>query len=262
MQDIQKDTDRRGIEIQKVGIKEAHLPFLIKMKDGDFQQVLARIQFTVSLPAFYKGTHMSRFLEILNPWSRKPVAEREMELILAEAMENLSASAAELSIYFKYFMAREAPVTRQKSYLDLDCCFRGTKKSGQPMDFELSIEVPVTSLCPCSKAISAHGAHNQRSLIRVKVRFSPGYACIYIEDLARLMEAQASCPVYSLLKREDEKYVTERAYENPKFVEDMLRDSILALRRLDGLAWFALECENFESIHNHNAFARHEEFIN
>ena len=129
------------------------------------------------------------------------------------------------------------------------------------MAFTLRVEVSVTSLCPCSKAIAAYGAHNQRSLIRARVRFAVDQDCIYIEDLAELLEAQGSCPVYPLLKREDEKYVTERAYENPKFVEDILRDSVLALRRLPGLQWFALECENFESIHNHNAFASHEEFV-
>ena len=223
--------------------------------------MLARIRFTVSLPERYKGTHMSRFLEILYPWSRKPMAEREMEAILEEAMTHLAASSADLDIRFTYFIDREAPVTRQYSCLDLDCCFSGTKKRGAPMAFTLGVEVPVTSLCPCSKAIAAYGAHNQRSLIRVQVRFTPENDCIYIEDLAALLEAQGSCPVYPLLKREDEKYVTERAYENPKFVEDILRDSVLALRRLPGLAWFALSCENFESIHNHNAFASHEEFV-
>ena len=272
MEDIQSSTDQRGIAIQKVGINEVHLPLLIKMKDGGFQQVLACIRFTVSLPEHYKGTHMSRFLEILYPWSRKPVAEHEMEVILEEAMSHLAAPSADLAIRFKYFIDREAPVTRQYSCLDLDCCFSGTKKRGDPMVFTLRVEVPVTSLCPCSKAISAYGAHNQRGTVRVKLLYSDFF---WIEDIilgieacasgalysAALLEAQGSCPVYPLLKREDEKYVTERAYENPKFVEDILRDSVLALRRLPGLQWFALECENFESIHNHNAFASHEEFV-
>ena len=261
MEDIQSSTDQRGIAIQKVGINEVHLPLLIKMKDGGFQQVLACIRFTVSLPEHYKGTHMSRFLEILYPWSRKPVAEHEMEVILEEAMSHLAAPSADLAIRFKYFIDREAPVTRQYSCLDLDCCFSGTKKRGDPMAFTLRVEVPVTSLCPCSKAIAAYGAHNQRSLIRARVRFAVDQDCIYIEDLAELLEAQGSCPVYPLLKREDEKYVTEAAYENPKFVEDILRDTVLALRALPGLAYFSLECENEESIHNHNAFAAHEEYI-
>jgi len=124
------------------------------------------------------------------------------------------------------------------------------------------MEVPFTSLCPCSREISRYGAHNQRSVMRVRVRFAPGRECIYIEDLARLMEEQASCPIFPLLKREDERYVTEHAYENPKFVEDVLRDLVIVLRSIPGLEWFRLECENFESIHNHNAYASHEEYVN
>ncbi len=204
---------------------------------------------------------MSRFLEILNRWSQKPVAEPEMEIILDEALYTLSAASAELAIRFKYFITKEAPVSGQKSVLDLDCGFFGTKKRGEPFVFELGIEVPFTSLCPCSREISRYGAHNQRSVMRTRVRFAPGVECIYIEDLARLMEAQASCPIYPLLKREDERFVTERAYENPKFVEDVLRDLVLAFRSIPGLEWFRLECENFESIHNHNAYASHEECV-
>ncbi len=262
MQDVQNQKDNRGIAIQNVGINDAHLPFLIKTLAGDFQQVLARIRFTVSLPENYKGTHMSRFLEILNRWSQKPVAEPEMETILNEALDTLSAASAALSIRFKYFISKKAPVSGQISALDLDCGFYGTKRKGQPLVFELGMEVPFTSLCPCSREISRYGAHNQRSVMRVRVRFAPGRECIYIEDLARLMEEQASCPIFPLLKREDERYVTEHAYENPKFVEDVLRDLVIVLRSIPGLEWFRLECENFESIHNHNAYASHEEYVN
>ena len=253
--------DRRGIDIQRVGINDVYLPFLIKTKGGSFQQVTARIRFTVSLPQEFKGTHMSRFLGILNPWSERPVAEPEMESILDEALKKLDAKSAELSIRFKYFIPRVAPVSGQKSVLDIDCAFIGKKKVGEPFSFELGVNVPYTSLCPCSKAISAYGAHNQRSVMRARVRFNEGYECIYIEDLVALMEGEASCPIYPLLKREDEKYVTERAYDNPKFVEDVLRDLVLAFRGIDGIAWFAIECENYESIHNHNAFASHEEYV-
>jgi len=261
LKDVQRSRDQRGIVIQRVGINEAHLPFLIKTKKGDFQQVLARIRFTVSLPMEYRGTHMSRFLEILNQWSQKPVAEDEMESILSEAMERLEAKSASLQIDFKYFIAKNAPVSGKTSFLDLDCSFAGEKQRGEPMQFILGVEVPFTSLCPCSKEISRYGAHNQRGLMRVKVRFAPGRECIYIEDLAQRMEQQASCPIFPLLKREDEKYVTETAYENPKFVEDILRDLVLMLRELPGIEWFSIECENFESIHNHNAYASHEEFV-
>ncbi|SFT47200.1 GTP cyclohydrolase I [Selenomonas sp. GACV-9] len=259
MQDVQSREDARGIAIQRVGIKDAHLPFLIKTKDGGFQQVLARIRFTVSLPSEYKGTHMSRFLEILMPWSQKPLAEPEIDKMLAEALEHLDAQSAEVELAFKYFVDKTAPVSGKKSVLDLDCCFTGRKQRGGELEFQLGVEVPFTSLCPCSKEISQYGAHNQRSVARIQLRFQPGVDCIYIENLAALTEKQGSSPIYPLLKREDEKFVTEAAYENPKFVEDILRDIVLALRGIAGLAWFSVECENYESIHNHSAFAAHEE---
>ena len=262
MKDIQKSADMRGIDIQHVGIKDAHLPFRIKTKAGDFQQVTARIRFTVSLPKEYKGTHMSRFLEILQQWCDKPVAEEEMEAMLQEALHRLEAETAKLRLSFKYFIEKEAPASGKKSVLDLDCFFEGEKRAGEAMSFRLGVTVPATSLCPCSKAISRYGAHNQRSLLQAVVEFKPPAPCIFIEDLAALMEEQASCPIYPLLKREDEKYVTEKAYEQPKFVEDILRDLVLALRPLPGLFWFSLSCENFESIHNHSAYASHEEYVN
>ena len=261
MEDVQSQRDVRGIAIQRVGVSDAHLPVLIKTKGGGFQQVLARIRFTVALPMEYKGTHMSRFLEILMPWSEKPLAEAEMEAMLTEALSRMEAQSAEVELRFKYFIEKRAPVSGRVSVLDLDCAFRGRKKAGEPMEFTLAVDVPFTSLCPCSKEISRYGAHNQRSVCRVAVRFHEGTPCILIEDLAALVEAQGSAPVYPLLKREDEKYVTERAYENPKFVEDILRDTVIALRSLEGIAYFFVECENYESIHNHNAFAAHEETV-
>ncbi|MBQ1876963.1 MAG: GTP cyclohydrolase I FolE2, partial [Selenomonas sp.] len=169
--------------------------------------------------------------------------------------------SAEVALSFKYFVDREAPVSKKHSLLDVDCCFMGRKERGKAMTFTLGVDVPFTSLCPCSKAISRYGAHNQRSVCKVKVRFAVGHECIFIEDLVTLLERQGSSPIYPLLKREDEKYVTEAAYEHPKFVEDILRDCVLALRQLPGLAWFSLTCENQESIHNHNAFASHEETL-
>ena len=259
MQDVQNRQDKRGIAIQKVGIKEAHLPFLIKTKEGGYQQVLARVRFTVALPSQYKGTHMSRFLEIFMPWSKKPLAETEMEAMLSEALERLEAHSAEVELSFKYFVDKVAPVSRRTSVLDLDCSFTGRKEQGKPMEFQLGVEVPFTSLCPCSKEISSYGAHNQRSVARIQLRFKDGYDCIFIEDLAELVERQGSSPIYPLLKREDEKFVTEAAYENPKFVEDILRDTVLVLRDIEGLGWFSVECENYESIHNHSAYAAHEE---
>ena len=261
MEDIQSNMDSRGIAIQRVGVREVHLPFQIRTKEGDFQQVLARICFTVSLPQEYKGTHMSRFMEILNQWSARPIAEPEMEAILDEAMKRLSAASANIEIKFKYFVKKFAPVSGKASFLDLDCCFYGSKDKNKGFVFEFSVDVPSTSLCPCSKSISRYGAHNQRGIMRAHLRYREGCECIYIEDLAALMERQASSPLYPLLKREDEKYVTELAYENPKFVEDMLRDLVLAFRGLPGLEWFSVSCENYESIHNHNAYASYEEWV-
>lgn len=261
MKDVQNSIDQRGIAIQRVGIKDAYLPFLIKTKAEGYQQVTAKVCFTVALPMEYKGTHMSRFLEILNPWSTKPVAEPEMAEILSEALDRLQAEEAAIRIDFKYFVERQAPVSGRLSVLDVDCFFAGKMSRGKALEFTLGVKVPYTSLCPCSKEISRYGAHNQRGILAAELRFRPGYECILIEDLVELLEKQASCQIYPLLKREDEKYVTETAYENPKFVEDILRDGVLAMRGLEGLGWFSLACENFESIHNHSAYAAHEETI-
>ena len=261
MKDVQSRFDERGIAIQKVGINDVHLPFFIKTKDSSFQSVLAKIKFTVDLPMEYKGTHMSRFLEILSEWSKKPIGSQEMNQILDEALAKLDAQSAYLKINFKYFIDKIAPISKRQSVLDLDCSFIANKIQGDHMEFTMAINVPFTSLCPCSKEISKYGAHNQRGLMRVKVKFGSDQQSISIEDLAAIMEQQASCPIYPLLKREDEKYVTETAYENPKFVEDILRDLVIALRQIKGVSWFSIECENYESIHNHSAYASHVEFV-
>jgi len=260
MKDVQNSEDERGIAIQKVGVSDVHLPFFIKAKDGHFQAVLANIKLTVDLPKEYKGTHMSRFIEVLNEWSQKPFCNREMNAILNDIINRLDAKRASIDIAFKYFIEKTAPVSGMKSLLDFDCLFSGNIIRGKQLDFTLGLSVPFTSLCPCSKEISAYGAHNQRGLMRVLVKHKPG-KFIWIEDLAKLMEAQASAPVYSLLKREDEKHLTEKAYENPKFVEDVLRDLVIALRPLENLVWFEVECENYESIHNHSAYASHVEYV-
>jgi GTP cyclohydrolase IB len=260
MKDVQNLADQRGIAIQKVGVSDVHLPFLIKTKNGDFQSVLANIRLVVDLPEEYKGTHMSRFIDILNEWRQQPVSFKEMALILGDIITRLAAKSANVDIYFKYFIEKEAPVSGMKSLLDYDCQFSGSLVEGEELDFTLGVTVPFTSVCPCSKEISIYGAHNQRGLMRVKVKHRPG-KFIWIEDLVRKMEAQGSAPVYSLLKREDEKYLTETAYENPKFVEDVLRDLVLMLRGLNGVTWFEVECENYESIHNHSAYAAHVELI-
>ena len=199
-------------------------------------------------------------MEILTDWTAKPLSMGSVDSILTEALDKLSTNAARLHIDFKYFVEREAPVSKRKSLLDLNCFFEGEKVNKQRI-FTFGIEVPLTTLCPCSKEISDYGAHNQRSVCRVQLRFNNFNNVIDIDDLAKLIESQASSPMYSVLKREDEKYVTEAAYQNPKFVEDILRDVVTAIRKINGIKWFSVECENFESIHNHNALAYQEEEI-
>ena len=260
MKDVQSLADVRGIPIQKVGVNDVHLPFLIKTKGGSFQSVLARIRLTVDLPQEYKGTHMSRFIEVLSDWSQKPVSNREMEAMLRDIMGRLGAQRAHIEIRFKYFIEKKAPVSGLSSLLDYDCMFDGKLTQNGPLEFVLGVEAPFTSLCPCSREISDYGAHNQRGAMRVRIKYAAG-RFIWIEDLVELMERQGSSPVYPLLKREDEKYVTENAYDNPKFIEDVLRDLVLALRSQDGAVWFEVECESFESIHNHSAYAYHAEDI-
>jgi GTP cyclohydrolase I len=260
LKDVQNIADERGIAIQNVGVSDVHLPFVIKTKADSFQSVLANISLTVDLPKEYKGTHMSRFIEILSEWNQKPVSSREMEFILTDTINKLDAEYAQMDIHFKYFIEKKAPVSGLVSMLDVDCLFSAKLTKGQPLDFTLGVTVPFTSLCPCSKEISAYGAHNQRGLMKVKVKYTHG-ELIWIEDLVSLMEAQGSCPIYPLLKREDEKYVTERAYENAKFVEDILRDLVLSLRQQEHVRWFEVQCENYESIHNHSAFAKHVETV-
>ncbi|QDR80349.1 GTP cyclohydrolase FolE2 [Sporomusa termitida] len=260
IKDVQNSCDERGIAIQKVGVSDVHLPFLIKTKGGSFQTVLAKIKLTVDLPQEFKGTHMSRFIEILSDWSQKPVSYKEIEYMLTDTIDRLQAQRAHIDIHFKYFIEKTAPVSGFKSMLDYDCMFSGSLARCDHLDFMFGITVPFTSLCPCSKEISQYGAHNQRGIMRVKIKHQHG-RFIWIEDLASLMEQQGSCQVYPLLKRADEKYVTEKAYENPKFVEDVLRDLVLALRQIDSVQWFEVECENYESIHNHSAYAAHTETV-
>ena len=253
MDDVQNQRDERGITIQQTGVNNVCLPFLILG-----QQVQARVRFTVSLSKDLRGTHMSRLVEILTDWTTKPLSMSGVDAILTEALDKLNTNAAKLHIDFKYFVEREAPISNKKSLLDLDCFLEGEVVNEQRI-FTLGVEVPLTTLCPCSKEISDFGAHNQRSICRIKLRFTESNDTIDINDLAKLIEGQASSPMYSLLKREDEKFVTEAAYQNPKFVEDILRDVVLTVRSINGVKWFSVECENFESIHNHNAFASHEE---
>ncbi|NJD91059.1 MAG: GTP cyclohydrolase I FolE2 [Geobacter sp.] len=247
--DIQKSGDSRNIAIDKVGVKDISYPIVVMDKQKKFQHTIARINMYVDLPHHFKGTHMSRFIEILNSY-REEIALDKLETILLEMKKKLGASVAHLKMEFPYFIEKKAPVSKAKSLMEYTCTFDARMADG--FDFTLGIKVPVTSLCPCSKELSEYGAHNQRSIISVKIRYS---SFIWIEELAAMIESCGSSPVYSLLKRVDEKYVTEKAYENPKFVEDIVREVTEKLTEDQRISWFRVEAENFESIHKHSAYA-------
>jgi len=249
MSDVQKAPDFRKLAINKVGVKDISYPIVVMDKNDAFQHTVARVNMYVDLPHHFKGTHMSRFVEILNT-HRKEMALDKMETTLENIKEKLGASSAHLEMEFPYFIEKRAPVSGAVSLMEYTCRFIGTLSTD--FDFILEIRVPVTSLCPCSKELSRFGAHNQRGIIAVQVRYRE---FIWIEDLVVAIEECGSSPVYSLLKREDEKFVTEQAFENPRFVEDMVREAALRLLKMDNITWFAVSAENFESIHNHSAYA-------
>lgn len=253
MKDIQNLKDERNVDIQKVGIKHLELPLIIQRKNSSNQVVYSKAKVNVSLPRDYKGTHMSRFVEVLTEWRNKNLLGVDIKGCLEEIIKRLEAKSGELEFRFKYFVEKQSPVTALSSPMSYDCIFKGQIDSGG-YKFILGVEVPVTTLCPCSKEISDNGAHNQRAFIRVRVSYDEDKH-IWIEDLVDMVESCASCPVYPLLKREDEKFVTEKAYSNPKFVEDVLRDVVVKLRQDKIITEFEVECEAFESIHNHSAWA-------
>jgi len=253
MRDVASEHDDRGITIQRVGIRDLHLPVMIREKPGRLARILGVFDASVELVKTERGTHMSRFVQVLSKWSKKSVSQVEMEEMLREIVQVFGARAATLKLAFKYFLEKRAPATGIESPLDYDCAFEAGIEDGQ-YTFALVATVPVISLCPCSKEISDRGAHSQRALITVRVQAEPG-VFIWLEDLIPLIEQQGSQPVYALLKRSDEKVVTEGSYDNPKFVEDVVRDTIIALRKLPGVRHFAVECKSLESIHNHVAYA-------
>lgn len=258
LSDVAASVDTRGITVQRVGVKDVHLPILVRRKSGEFDSALARINFAVSLPHQYRGTHMSRFLDILFQWRQKPISKPELREMLTEACQRLGAERARIDVSFKYFLNKRAPVTKSESALDYDCKFEGVLHN-DVYTLTTAVEVPVTILCPCSKEISNNGAHNQRAIIRARIRVRPD-TMVWIEDLVEVLERQGSAQIYPLLKREDEKFVTEAAYANPKFVEDVVRDVVAMLRLDDRIVWFQVECESIESIHNHTAYALIEEW--
>lgn len=253
MKDVQNSQDNRNVDIQKVGIKHVELPLVVQRKNKTDKVVYAKARVCVSLPRDYKGTHMSRFVEVLNEWRSKKLLGVDIRGCLEEVVKRLDAQSGELEFDFKYFVDKQAPVSNLSAPMCYDCSFEGRIDNGQ-YKFILGVKVPVTTLCPCSKEISEYGAHNQRAIISVKVSYDETEH-IWLEDLIELIESCASCPVHPLLKRQDEKYVTEKAWENPKFVEDVLRDTVVKLRENSTIKEFEVDCEAFESIHNHSAWA-------
>lgn len=248
--DVQGSRDTREIAINKVGIKDIRHPVRVKDRSGIEQHTVATFNMYVFLPHHFKGTHMSRFVAILNGHEREIGVETFKEM-LAEMAERLESDAGHIEMRFPFFVNKRAPVTGVQSLLDYDVTLIGEVQQGQPQ-LKVKVVVPVTSLCPCSKEISRYGAHNQRSHVTVEVE-TRGF--LWIEELIEMVEAEASAELYGLLKRPDEKYVTERAYDNPKFVEDTVRD---VAQRLNGdarIGAYQVEAENFESIHNHSAYA-------
>jgi len=256
VKDVQNQTDSRGVEIQKVGIKGYELPIVIQRKDAENKVIYASATCGVTLPAHYKGTHMSRFVEVLNEWREKKTLD--IKECVEAIVEKLDAKSAHLELNFKYFIDKKSPVTGISAPMSYDCTFEGILENFNEDDeeykFFIGVKVPVTTLCPCSKEISNYGAHNQRAIVSVKVTY-PEDEHIWLEDLVAQIEKCASSELYPLLKREDEKFVTEHAYDNPKFVEDVLRDVVLLLRNDDRIDSFEVECESIESIHNHSAYA-------
>ncbi|VAW93265.1 GTP cyclohydrolase I type 2 [hydrothermal vent metagenome] len=248
--DVQNTKDTRHIPINKVGIKDIRHPIKVRDRTEGEQHTIANFNMYVNLPHDFKGTHMSRFVEILNNHERE-ISVQSFKEMLVEMAERLEANSGHIEMSFPYFVNKTAPASKVQSLLDYDVTFIGEVHDGVT-ELKVKIVVPVTSLCPCSKKISEYGAHNQRSHVTVTATIKE---FIWVEELIDLVEKQASCELYGLLKRPDEKIVTERAYDNPKFVEDMVRDVAAELNKEDRISAYVVESENFESIHNHSAYA-------
>ncbi|MBO7421016.1 MAG: GTP cyclohydrolase I FolE2 [Spirochaetaceae bacterium] len=265
MIDIQKQKDDREIPLMKVGVKNLQYPVHVLDRKNHTQTTSATVDLYVNLPKHFKGTHMSRFVTVFHKYHEN-LSMRHFLLMLEEIRTTLDAAEAFGTLKFPFYLEKKAPVTGQCGMMAYECIYEGTARQGgkdgaKKTDFFVSISVPVTTLCPCSKAISRNGAHNQRGIVTVKVQNTSFF---WIEDIIELVESCASCALYSVLKREDEKFVTEHAYENPRFVEDLVREVYIGLRDFASgdkphaekpFSWFSVEAENFESIHNHNAYA-------
>jgi GTP cyclohydrolase I len=251
MKDIQSQPDFRQIPIDKVGIKNLRYPITVRDRRDGFQHTIAAINMFVDLPHDNKGTHMSRFVELLH-LLRPDVSLEKFSVILENMKKHLNAASAHLEMTFPYFIEKSAPVSTSPGLMDYTCSIRGSSDPNGRVDLVSEVVVPISSVCPCSMEISDNGAHNQRGEVKLCTRFKK---FIWMEDMIELVEGSASCDVFSVLKRVDEKSVTERAFANPKFVEDIVRDVAKKLNSDDNITWFSVSAENFESIHNHSAYA-------
>ena len=250
--DIQGTPDTRRIAIDQVGIKDLRYPVTVRDRAGEALPTVAHATMTVHLPEQYKGTHMSRFVQILHEHV-EPLSADTFGAMLETMLARLNAEAGRIVLSFPFFARKHAPVTGAESLLDYEVTLTGERDLEGASTFHIGVMIPVTSLCPCSKEISDYGAHNQRAHVTVNARVD---GPIWVQDIIDLVEGSASCELYGLLKRPDEKYVTERAYDNPKFVEDMIRDMAVALNGDKRIRAYSLEAENFEAIHNHQAYAQ------
>lgn len=248
LRDIQSESDLRNLPINKVGVKNISYPVVVLDKTEGEQHTVARVNMYVDLPHNFRGTHMSRFVEILNRY-RKGISTGKIREILSEMKKELAAERAHFEIEFPYFITKKAPVSGEEAKMEYTCRLTGDSSVDH---YTLGVSVPVLSLCPCSKEISDFGAHNQRSLITITIKAKEK---IWIEDIVSVAEQSASSDIFSILKREDEKFITEHAYKNPMFVEDMVRSAAEKLMRMKGVLAFSVESENMESIHNHSAYA-------
>ena len=250
LKDTQNEPDDRRIAIDRVGVRALKFPLRIRDRDQSHQHTIATVSLAVDLPHHYKGTHMSRFVEVLHAHGRE-LTVGSIAAMPKELLDRLDARKAHVEMRFPYFRAKQAPISKAEGLVDYGVVFQ-VDAEGDDVDFVVTVEVPVTTLCPCSKAISARGAHNQRGTVTLSVRFRKP---IWIEDLIELVETSASSELYSILKRPDEKYVTEVAYDNPVFVEDLVRNIAQRAEKHRDIRWYRVEAENYESIHNHNAWA-------
>jgi len=249
LNDVQSQPDHRKIHIDRVGVKNLSYPITVLDRKNKIQHTIGSINMYVNLPHQFRGTHMSRFVEILNEHHRE-LHIKTIGAILIKMKKKLNAEEAHMDVGFPYFIEKFAPVSGAESLMEYHCTYSGTLTDHE--DFVLSVVVPVTTLCPCSKELSDRGAHNQRSIVTIKIRSSK---MVWIEELIEYAEASASSPLYALLKRKDEKAVTEHAYDNPMFVEDVVREVAENLNNDSRITWYSVESENFESIHKHSAYA-------